>query len=337
MPLRNVFEVAGRPSDPAFDFTCAFSTILLNHDSVYVPVRKNASGKAIPYVVKRLSLPTNAVIKCESPHVVIEAGDPNEWIMDVVGEIHRVYISGGTWGNNSYGVLRHRNNKEGALNTSVFENMHIQGHPFENKGPKSQTLNRGFQVGSCAGVIWRDVEFFRIANYGILFQVEKVDNGYANSNTIDNCKFQHIQGPSIYFNHIGDANQKIGNRISACWFENSDVASPRGAIKSKGWHYGLIVERCYFEKTGSGSFADIHLEDSTSKKGVPEVIRSVVIRDSVFANSDESQECRVRNIGRVSYIAMDNHVNTQYSTRGVVARMPCKKGGRGSYIWFCDD
>jgi hypothetical protein len=250
--------------------------------------------------------------------------------MDVVDGVHRLHISGGTWGKKSRGVLRHRRLTSGSLTTSVFEKMIIEG------AYSGGNLNRGFQIGSCAGIVWRDVRFRRIARYGIMF---KVKNGYANTNTIDHCKFQDIHRLSVYFTHRGDAQQKAGNRISGCWFENGNVTSPQGAIKTKGYHYGLIVERCYFERTGSGSFADIHMEDSTNANGAVHTVRSAVIRDNMFANSKDSQECRVRNVGRVSYVAMDNDVSTLYSTtladhQHFASCEGVEAGGRDYKVWL---
>jgi len=328
MSLKNVFEVAGSPSDPTHDFTGTFAAILANGDSVFVPVRRDGASNVIPYIVKRLSPPSDSVIMCESPLAEIEAGDPNEWIMDLANGVHRLRISGGTWGKNSYGVLRHQRLTEGSLTTSVFEKMFIDGIGVY--------LNMGFQIGSCAGVMWRDMAFRRIDCYGIHFQL---DNGYATTNTADNCRFQDIRGISIYFTHSGDAQLKAGNRISGCWFENSGIPDPQGAIRTKGFHYGLIVERCYFEETGSGSFADIHLEDSTNLDGKVDTVRSVMIRDNKFSNSKESQECRVRNVGRVSYVAMDNDVNTLFSStladhQHFASCEGVKAGGRDYKVWL---
>ncbi len=327
MALVDLLTYASTPSSTTYDFTSDLQGILDAGDSAYIPVRRDANGAIIPYIVKGLQPPSDSVIICESNNSLIEAG-ASSWIMDVENGVHRIRISGGTWGGNSYGVFRHRRLTSGSLTSATFENMIIQA-------AGSVAVNRGFQIGSAAGCMWRDVVFQEIDSYGIIFQL---DNGYANTNHIDHCKFFNV-ATGIYFTQSGAPGQKHGNSIAACWFESAALTNPLGAIRIKGFSYGMTIERCYFERTASGDFADIWIEDAKDDNQNAIPCLGIVIRDNSFANPNESQECRIVNVGRASYIATDNRASVSYSTRlsdhQTFARCEgLMAGGRDYQVWL---
>ena len=262
----------GAVSGDGLDDSCAIAAAVAQSRRVTIP----------PGTFHAANIPLAGPLVIVAEGATVIGANANDPIFTTSGPTGRITIRGGDW--KSAGTFyRHQGN--GALIDTTFDDLTIL------------YMDVGFDLSSTAGVLFRHVAMSHVKT-GIFF----APVGYHNTNTIEQSKFQHMNGDAIVFSE--GHTSSVSTRIQENWFESISGS----AIILHGATRAVSITKNYFEANGSEGAPDVVVDGL----GAGSYVRGVKIRENYFGPGTESQTERLFVQSAAEVDASDNEVRLKW-------------------------